>query len=81
MQDYSQLERFGVHYCHPAPNTGFELIGRLPQISDVPVLVTTAFDKEENLLRAGAMGACGHMVKPISRREFLAQVAPVVAIL
>ena len=19
MQDYSQLERFGVHYCHPTP--------------------------------------------------------------
>ena len=47
---------------------GFELIGRLRQISDVPVLVITAFDKEENLLRAGAMGACGHMVKPIPRK-------------
>ena len=20
MQDYSQLERFGVHYCHPTPS-------------------------------------------------------------
>ena len=20
MQDYSQLERFGVHYCHPTPD-------------------------------------------------------------
>ena len=22
MQDYSQLERFGVHYCHPTPIRG-----------------------------------------------------------
>ena len=22
MQDYSQLERFGVHYCHPTPPRG-----------------------------------------------------------
>ena len=23
MQDYSQLERFGVHYCHPTPPSLF----------------------------------------------------------
>ena len=24
MQDYSQLERFGVHYCHPTPKAGMQ---------------------------------------------------------
>ena len=33
MQDYSQLERFGVHYCHPTPNGKVERAFN-PQVSN-----------------------------------------------
>jgi DNA-binding response OmpR family regulator len=57
---------------------GFQLISRIREMSDAHVLVLTALDSEENVIRGLELGADEYLVKPISKREFLARVRSIV---
>ena len=57
---------------------GFQLISRIREMSDGHVLVLTALDSEENVIRGLELGADEYLVKPISKREFLARVRSIV---
>lgn len=53
---------------------GFQLIRRIREISDTHVIALTAMGGEEHTLRGFDMGADEYLVKPISKRVFLARV-------
>ncbi|MDA0264421.1 MAG: response regulator transcription factor [Chloroflexi bacterium] len=53
---------------------GLQLISRIRQISNTHVIALTAMDAEEQTLRGFEMGADEYMVKPVSKRIFLARV-------
>jgi DNA-binding response OmpR family regulator len=53
---------------------GFQVIARIRDISDAHVLVLTALGSEEHLVRGLELGADEYLVKPVSKREFLARV-------
>ena len=53
---------------------GFQLISRIREVSDAHVLVVTALGDEEHMIRGLDLGADDYMVKPVSRRVFLARV-------
>ena len=55
--------------------SGFELMARIREISDVPIIFVSANDQEENVVRALSMGADDYVVKPFSSSELLARVA------
>ena len=53
---------------------GFQLITRIRELSDGHVLVLTALGGEEHVVRGLDLGADEYLVKPVSRRAFLARV-------
>ena len=53
---------------------GFQLISRIREMSDVHVLVFSAFGDEESVVRGLELGADEYLVKPVSKRVFLARV-------
>ena len=53
---------------------GFQLIRRIREMSDVPVLVLTSLRSEEYMVRGLELGADEYMVMPVSREVFLARV-------
>jgi DNA-binding response OmpR family regulator len=53
---------------------GFQVISRIRDISDGFVLALTALGSEENLIRGLELGADEYLVKPVSKRAFLARV-------
>ena len=55
--------------------SGFELMGRIREVSDVPIIFLSANDQEENVVKALDMGAEDYVVKPFSSTELLARVA------
>ena len=58
------------------PGTGgLELMGRIREVSEVPIIFVSADDQEENVVRALAMGADDYIVKPFSPTELTARVA------
>ncbi len=54
--------------------SGFELMGRVREVSDVPVIFLSANDQEENVVKALDMGADDYIVKPFSSTELIARV-------
>ena len=54
--------------------SGFELMGRVREVSDAPVIFLSANDQEENVVKALNMGADDYIVKPFSRTELIARV-------
>ena len=57
------------------PGTGgFELMTRIREVSDVPIIFVSANDQEENVVKALSMGADDYVVKPFSSNELLARV-------
>jgi len=52
---------------------GFQLIRRIRQISDTLVIALTAMGGEEHTVRGFDLGADEYLVKPISKRVFLAR--------
>ena len=55
--------------------SGFELMARIREVSEVPIIFLSANDQEENIVKALAMGADDYMIKPFSSTELLARVA------
>ncbi len=55
--------------------SGFELMGRIREVSEAPIIFLSANDQEENVVKALSMGAEDYMVKPFSSTELLARVA------
>jgi two-component system KDP operon response regulator KdpE len=56
---------------------GFEVLARLRQVSDVPVIIVTAWEEEDNKVRGLEMGADDYLTKPFGRRELLARIQAV----
>ena len=55
--------------------SGFELMSRIREVSDVPIIFVSADDQEESVVKALSMGADDYVVKPFSSSELLARVA------
>ncbi|MBI5582062.1 MAG: response regulator transcription factor [Deltaproteobacteria bacterium] len=51
--------------------TGFEVLRRIREISDINVLVLTIYESQEMITRAKALGAQGYCVKDVSRKELI----------
>ena len=54
--------------------SGFELMARVREVSDVPVIFLSANDQEENVVKALHKGADDYVVKPFSSTELVARV-------
>ena len=55
--------------------SGFELMARIREVSEVPIIFVSANDQEENTVRALEMGADDYVIKPFSSTELLARIA------
>ena len=54
--------------------SGFELMARVREVSDVPIIFLSANDQEDNVVKALDMGADDYIVKPFSSTELIARV-------
>ena len=54
--------------------SGFELMDRVREVSDAPIIFLSANDQEENMVKALDMGADDYIVKPFSPTELIARV-------
>ncbi len=55
--------------------SGFELMTRIREVSEAPIIFLSANDQEENVVKALALGADDYMIKPFSPTELLTRVA------
>ena len=53
---------------------GIELMGRIPELSDVPVIFISAYGRDENVAKALEAGADDYIVKPFSPTELVTRV-------
>ena len=53
---------------------GIELLGRMPELSDQPVIFISAYGRDETIARALESGAADYIVKPFSPTELVARV-------
>lgn len=75
------LEHFNNHDCHlvlldimmPGID-GFEVLGEIRKISDVPVIMLTAKQEEIDRLKGFDIGADDYVIKPFSPRELMKRV-------
>ena len=57
------------------PDTdGIELMRRIPQLADLPVIFISAYGRDETIARALELGAADYIVKPFSPTELTARV-------
>ena len=56
---------------------GIELMRRIPELADVPVMFISAYGRDETIARALEAGAADYIVKPFSPTELLARVRAV----
>ena len=56
---------------------GFDVLARLRQVSDIPLIIVTAWEDEDNKVRGLEMGADDYLTKPFGRRELLARIQAV----
>ena len=57
------------------PDTdGIELMQRVPQLADQPVIFISAYGRGETIARALSIGACDYIVKPFSPTELIARI-------
>ncbi len=55
--------------------SGFQLMERIREVSEAPIIFLSANDQEENVVKALEMGADDYMIKPFSSTELLARIA------
>ena len=53
------------------------MLVRLRQVSDIPVIIITAWEEEDNKVRGLELGADDYLTKPFGRRELLARIQAV----
>ena len=53
---------------------GIELMGSVPELSDVPVIFISGYGRDETVARALAAGAADYLVKPFTPTELMARV-------
>ncbi|MDA1096600.1 MAG: response regulator transcription factor [Chloroflexi bacterium] len=53
---------------------GFQLITRIREMSEVPILILSALGEDEHVVRGLDLGADEYLTKPVSRTAFLARV-------
>ena len=53
---------------------GIELMGSVPELSDLPVIFISGYGRDETIARALASGAADYLVKPFSGTELVARV-------
>ncbi|MDE0626938.1 MAG: response regulator [Bryobacterales bacterium] len=53
---------------------GIELMGRIPELSDLPVIFISGYGRDETVARALEAGAADYIVKPFSPTELVARV-------
>ena len=53
---------------------GIELMERIPELADLPVIFISAYGRDETIARALEMGAADYIVKPFSPTELAARV-------
>ncbi len=53
---------------------GIELMGRVPELTDLPIIFISAYGRDETIARALEMGAADYIVKPFSPTELTARV-------
>jgi DNA-binding NarL/FixJ family response regulator len=51
--------------------TGFEVLRRIREISDINVLILSIYESQEMITKAKALGAQGYCVKDVSRKELI----------
>ena len=56
---------------------GIELLGQVPELSDLPVIFISAYGRDETVARALESGAADYIVKPFSSAELAARVRAV----
>ena len=54
--------------------SGFEMMKRIREVSEVPIIFLSANDQENNVVKALGMGADDYIVKPFSSTELVARV-------
>ena len=54
--------------------TGFDVLERIREVSEVPVIFLSAHDRNEEVVRALSLGADDYIVKPFSPPELLARI-------
>jgi len=59
---------------HPGPGNGFDLLRELRRGTDLPVIVLSAYDDEDNRVRGLELGADDYLAKPFSFRELIARI-------
>lgn len=53
---------------------GIQLMGEIPELSDIPVIFVSAYGRDETIARALEIGATDYIVKPFSPTELIARV-------
>ena len=53
---------------------GIELMGRIPELADLPVIFISAYGRDETVAKALGAGAADYIVKPFSPTELVARV-------
>ena len=57
------------------PDTdGIELMGRVPELADLPVIFVSVYGRDETIVRALDSGAADYIVKPFSPTELIARI-------
>ena len=56
---------------------GWELLVRFRDLSEVPVIMLTALDSAEDVIRGLELGADAYLTKPVTREESIARVQTV----
>ena len=52
-------------------HTGFEVLTKIREFSDINVLVLSIYESQEMITKAKALGAQGYCVKDVSRKELI----------
>ncbi len=58
----------------PRIKNGFDLCQKIRQTSDVPIILLTVRDEEEDILKGLDIGADDYVLKPFSPRQFVARI-------
>ena len=59
--------------------TGFEVLQRIREISDINVLILTIYESQDMIAKAKAAGAQGYCVKDVDRKELVKAISEAAA--